>query len=125
MFLYSKTLTLIVLASIPLYLLIATLIRPPLRDRINERFNRGAMSQQFLVESVVGIHTLKAAAVEPMLRTQWEEKLAAYVKTSFEAAMLSQHRAERDPVRQQGDDRDRALLRRHRGDRRRHDGRRA
>ena len=89
MFLYSKTLTLVVLASIPLYLLIATLIRPPLRDRINERFNRGAMSQQFLVESVVGIHTLKAAAVEPMLRTQWEEKLAAYVKTSFQAVMLS------------------------------------
>ena len=70
-------------------MLIATLIRPPLRDRINERFNRGAMSQQFLVESVVGIHTLKAAAVEPMLRTQWEEKLAAYVKTSFQAVMLS------------------------------------
>jgi len=60
-----------------------------LRDSINERFNRGAMSQQFLVESVVGIHTLKAAAVEPMLRTQWEEKLAAYVKTSFQAVMLS------------------------------------
>jgi ATP-binding cassette, subfamily B, bacterial HlyB/CyaB len=89
MWLYSPTLTIIVLLSIPLYLIIAFSIRPLLRDKINERFNRGALSQQFLVESVVGIHTLKAAAVEPMLRNQWEEKLAAYVKTSFDAVMLS------------------------------------
>ena len=89
MFIYSKTLTLIVLLSIPCYLLIAFLIRPALRKKINERFNRGALSQQFLVESVVGIQTLKAAAVEPMLRNQWEDKLAAYVKTSFDAVMLA------------------------------------
>ena len=30
----------------------------------------------------------KSAAVEPMMRAQWEEKLAAYVKTSFAATML-------------------------------------
>jgi ATP-binding cassette, subfamily B, bacterial HlyB/CyaB len=89
MWMYSQTLTLIVLLSIPLYLIVAFSIRPALRDKINERFNRGALSQQFLVESVVGIQTLKAAAVEPMLRNQWEEKLAAYVKVSFDAVMLS------------------------------------
>ncbi len=89
LFVYSKVLTLVVLASIPFYLLIATLIRPLLRARINEKFERGAASQQFLVESIVGIQTIKAAAVEPMLRVQWEEKLAAYVRTSFEAVMLS------------------------------------
>jgi ATP-binding cassette, subfamily B, bacterial HlyB/CyaB len=89
MWMYSVTLTLIVMASIPLYLIVAFAIRPILRDKINERFNRGAISQQFLVESVVGIQTLKAAAVEPMLRNQWEEKLAAYVKTSFDAVMLA------------------------------------
>jgi ATP-binding cassette, subfamily B, bacterial HlyB/CyaB len=88
MFLYSKTLTVIVLCSIPCYLIIAFLVRPLLRRRINERFDRGAASQQFLVESIVGIHTLKTSAVEPMLRNQWEEKLAAYVKTSFDAVML-------------------------------------
>jgi subfamily B ATP-binding cassette protein HlyB/CyaB len=89
LYLYSKTLTLIVLLSIPLYLIIAFLIRPSLRERINERFDRGALSQQFLVESVVGVQTLKAAAVEPILKNQWEEKLAAYVKTSFNAVMLT------------------------------------
>ena len=89
LFIYSKTLTMIVLLSIPCYLLIAFAIRPALRKKVNERFNRGALTQQFLVESVVGIQTLKAAAVEPMLKNQWEEKLASYVKTSFNAVMLA------------------------------------
>jgi ATP-binding cassette, subfamily B, bacterial HlyB/CyaB len=85
LYLYSPKLTLIVVLSIPFYILIATLIRPLLRHRINEKFNRGAESQQFLVESIIGVQTIKASAVEPI---QWEEKLAAYVKTSFQAAML-------------------------------------
>jgi ATP-binding cassette, subfamily B, bacterial HlyB/CyaB len=50
---------------------------------LKEKFNRGAESQQFLVETVVGIHTIKAAAVEPLVQSQWEEKLAAYVRTAF------------------------------------------
>ena len=89
LFVYSQTLTLIVLLSIPCYLLIAFVIRPVFCKKINERFNRGALSQQFLVESMVGVQTLKAAAVEPMLKNQWEEKLASYVKTSVDAVMLA------------------------------------
>jgi ATP-binding cassette, subfamily B, bacterial HlyB/CyaB len=86
---YSVMLTLIVLFSIPIYLAIAIVIRPMLLNRINERFNTGAASQQFLVEAIVGIHTLKSAAIEPILRNQWEEKLAAYVRSSFEAVKLA------------------------------------
>jgi subfamily B ATP-binding cassette protein HlyB/CyaB len=88
MFIYSVKLTLIVLATIPVYILIAAVIRPPLRDLINERFNRGARSQQFLVESIVGAQTLKAASVEPQIQAQWEERLAAYVSTSFQTGVL-------------------------------------
>lgn len=88
LFLYSWKLTLIVLATIPLYLLIAALVRPPLKVKIEEKFNRAALSQQFLVESVVGVQTIKAAAIEPVMRSQWEERLAAYVKTGFDATML-------------------------------------
>jgi subfamily B ATP-binding cassette protein HlyB/CyaB len=87
MFIYSPKLTLVVLASIPVYLLIASLIRPVLRAQINEKFNRGARSQQFLIESIVGAQTLKAAGVEPMMQAQWEERLAAYVRTSFDAGV--------------------------------------
>ena len=87
MFIYSAKLTLVVLASIPVYVVIASLIRPVLREQINEKFNRGARSQQFLVESIVGAQTLKAASVEPMMQAQWEERLAAYVRTSFNAGV--------------------------------------
>ncbi len=86
---FSPLMTLIVVLSLPFYLIIAFLVRPPLRAKINQRFNTGAASQQFLVESIVGIQTLKAAAVEPILRNEWEERLAAYVKTSFQAVVLS------------------------------------
>ncbi len=88
MFAYSTRLTFIVLIGLPAYLLIGYLVRPPLRNLVNEKFDRGAASQQFLVETVVGAGTIKAAAVEPLMRAQWEEKLAAYVKTSFTATML-------------------------------------
>ena len=89
LFAYSVNLTWIVIGSIPLYLLIAILIRPPLREKIKEKFNRGAESQQFLVETVFGMQTVKASAVEPAMQQQWDEKLAAYVRTAFDATMLS------------------------------------
>jgi subfamily B ATP-binding cassette protein HlyB/CyaB len=87
MFIYSVQLTLILLLSIPAYVVIAGILRPILREQINEKFNRGARSQQFLVESIVGAQTLKAAAVEPLIQAQWEERLAAYVRTSFDAGV--------------------------------------
>lgn len=89
LFLYSAPMTAIVLGSVPFYIFVAVVLRPVLRARINEKYNRGAESQQFLVESVIGVHTIKAAAIEPIVERQWSEKLAAYVKTSFEAQMLA------------------------------------
>jgi subfamily B ATP-binding cassette protein HlyB/CyaB len=89
LFHYSTKLALIVLCTIPLYILIAVVVGPPLRERIKEKFNRGAESQQFLVETVVGVQTVKAAAVEPAMRWEWEERLAAYVRTSFDASLLA------------------------------------
>ena len=89
LFAYSVKLALIVLAVIPLYVLIAVLIRPLLRDSIDERFRRGAASQQFLVETVIGALTVKAAAVEPIMQASWEDKLAAYVSTSFQGSLLA------------------------------------
>jgi len=88
LYLYSWKLTLIVVAGIPIYILIAVLVRPLLRDLIKEKFNRGAISQQFLVETIVGIQTVKAGAVEPVIQAQWSERLAAYINTSFSATML-------------------------------------
>ena len=89
LFAYSWKLSLVVVGAIPVYLIIATAIRPMLQDLVRQRFNTGAASQQFLVESVVGIETIKAAAVEPIMQSQWEDRLAGFVKSSFRVALLS------------------------------------
>ena len=49
----------------------------------------GPKNQAFLVESVSGVETVKAAAVEPQMQRRWEEQLAGYVGISFKTAQLS------------------------------------
>ena len=88
MWIYSPTLTLVVMASLPLYALLSVLITPTIRARLHEKFNRGAENQSFLVEVVSGIQTVKALAVEPPLQRRWDEQLAGYVAASFRATSL-------------------------------------
>jgi subfamily B ATP-binding cassette protein HlyB/CyaB len=88
MYFYSPLLTLVVLATFPAYLLLSILVTPVLRARLQEKFNRGAENQAFLVETLSGMETLKASAVEPQSRRRWEEQLAAYVQASFRSANL-------------------------------------
>lgn len=80
---YSLFLTAIVLASFPFYIAISVGVTPIFRHSLNEKFNRGAENQAFLVESITGIETLKAMAVEPQMQRRWEEQLASYVQASF------------------------------------------
>lgn len=88
MYYYSPRLTLVVLGAIPFYLLISVWITPIMRKRLNEKFNRGAENQAFLVESITGVETLKSMAVEPQMQRRWEEQLAGYVGASFRSANL-------------------------------------
>ncbi len=88
MWIYSPMLTLVVMASLPLYAVLSVAITPTIRARLNEKFNRGAENQSFLVEAVSGIQTVKALAVEPPLQRRWDEQLAGYVQASFRATSL-------------------------------------
>src|SRR5262245_42918512 len=88
MFSYSPLLTWIVLGSLPLYIAISAGASPLFRRRLDEKFRRGAENQAFLVESVTGIETLKAMAVEPQMQRRWEEQLAGYVAASFRVVSL-------------------------------------
>jgi ATP-binding cassette, subfamily B, bacterial HlyB/CyaB len=89
MFVYSPMLLLVVLVTLPLYATIVLTVAPLLRAKIQEKFARGAENQSFLVESITGVETLKAMAVEPQMQARWERQLAGYVKTGFQAAMLA------------------------------------
>ncbi|MEI5998943.1 type I secretion system permease/ATPase [Paraburkholderia bengalensis] len=88
MCLYSVWLTLIVVASLPLYAGISASLVPVLRRRLNEKFARGADSQSFLVETVSGMETVKSMAVEPQFVKKWETQLAAYTASGFRVTQL-------------------------------------
>nr|WP_161974656.1 type I secretion system permease/ATPase [Albitalea terrae] len=91
MFAYSVPLTLIVLVSLPLYVGISVLLVPVLRARLNEKFARGAENQALLVETVTGIQTVKASALEPAIAKRWDDQLAAYVSASFKTQTLANY----------------------------------
>jgi ATP-binding cassette, subfamily B, bacterial HlyB/CyaB len=88
MFVYSSLLTWIIIASFPFYIAVSAVATPIFRQRLDEKFKRGAENQAFLVESVTGVETLKSMAVEPQMQRRWEEQLAGYVTASFRVTNL-------------------------------------
>ncbi|MEY9427042.1 subfamily B ATP-binding cassette protein HlyB/CyaB [Bradyrhizobium ottawaense] len=88
MFYYAPLLTWIVIGSLPFYIVLSVGVTPVFRQRLDEKFNRGAENQSFLVECLTGVETLKAMAVEPQMQRRWEEQLAGYVQASFRVLAL-------------------------------------
>jgi len=89
MWFYSHALTIFVLATIPFYAVLSIFITPILRHRVDQKFKYGAANYSFLTESITGIQTLKASAVEPQMQRRWEDNLAMYVTTSFRSQNLN------------------------------------
>ncbi len=83
MFLYSVKLTFIVLGFVALIAILYLLITPELRSRLEDKFQMGAHSNSYLVESVTGIQTVKSLAIEGSMQKKWEDYLGNYVKSSF------------------------------------------
>ncbi|MCX8519534.1 MAG: type I secretion system permease/ATPase, partial [Methylophilaceae bacterium] len=80
---YSVTLTWIVLISIPCYVILSVALVPTIRRRLDDKFNKGAENQAFLVESISGMDTVKAMAVEPRWNDKWDKQLAVYVESGL------------------------------------------
>jgi ATP-binding cassette, subfamily B, bacterial HlyB/CyaB len=89
MWIYSPTLTLIVIAAIPVYAAISIGITPLLKSRLDERASRSAETQSMAVEALSGIETIKSMAVEPALLRRYEEQLAEATRASFAAQQIN------------------------------------
>lgn len=89
MCLYSVKLTLVVLASLPVYALVSGILNPLFRKRLNDKFARGADNQSLLVETISGVETVKAMAVEPQFVRRWDNQLAGYITAGFRVSNLS------------------------------------
>ena len=113
------------LAAFPFYIGISAGATPLFRRRLDEKFRRGAENQAFLVESVTGVETLKAMAVEPQMQRRWEEQLAGYVAASFRVLRLGNTASNSRAARQQARHGRHSLFRRQARHRRRPDRRRA
>lgn len=89
MFYYSSWLSVIALLALPVYIALNLVVTPIYKKSINERFAAGTESQTFLIESVTGIQTVKALAIERYFISKWEQLLARYVKAAFSTTNLS------------------------------------
>lgn len=88
MVMYSVKLTLIALAFIAIIAIIFLIVTPELRVRLEDKFQMGAQSNSYLVESITGIQTVKSLGVEGSMFKKWEEKLGKYIKSSFNLAIM-------------------------------------
>ena len=88
MFLYSPKLTFISLGFLTIIAVIYVIITPELRTRLEEKFQMGAHSNSYLVESITGVQTVKSLAIEGSMFRKWEEKLGRYLKSSFNLAIM-------------------------------------
>jgi len=89
LFLYSAQLTLIVLASIPIYAMLSLIITPLFKKRLDEKFNAGAETQSFLVEAINGVQTVKSFALEQSFDVKWGDLQSNYVRASYKTSILS------------------------------------
>ena len=89
MLLYSVKLTLVALGFVTVIATLYFFATPRLRARLEDKFQMGARSNSYLVESITGISTVKSLAIEGSMQRLWEDFLAKYVKSSFELSNLS------------------------------------
>ncbi len=88
MFIYSPLLTFTVIAFVAIIAVIYLIVTPEFRSRLENKFQMGAQSNSYLVESVTGIQTVKSLAVEGAMQKNWENYLAKYITSSFKLANL-------------------------------------
>ena len=89
MFLFSPTLTTVVLIGILLCFIVYALASPFLKDRLKEKYKIDVDNQSYLVESVYCMDTLKSMALEPQMQRRWEKQVAEQSRFTFFSESLS------------------------------------
>lgn len=89
MFWYSWKMALLALAIVPPFFLLALVATPFLQRISREIFSAYAQESSYLIESLTGVRTVKATAVEQTVRWHWEELLNKEIKTNFSGQVIS------------------------------------
>ena len=83
MLLYSVKLSLIALSFILILGVLYAVVTPEFRQRLQAKFEMGAKSNSYLVETITGVQTVKALAIEGAMQHKWEDNLGTYLRSSF------------------------------------------
>lgn len=85
---YNWKLTLVSLLLIPLFAVLTFVVTPVMKKISRETFQAGAEAQSYIVESINGVNTVKAMAVEKPVRWKWEEMLEKLMNLQIKASMV-------------------------------------
>ncbi|NEQ50898.1 MAG: type I secretion system permease/ATPase [Leptolyngbya sp. SIO3F4] len=89
MLIYSVKLTVVSLATIPLFLGLTLFVSPIVRRQLRAKAEQNAKTQSFLVEALSGIQTVKAQNIELNTRWKWQDRYARYVSDGFKTVLTS------------------------------------
>lgn len=89
MLIYSWQLTLVGLATIPIFIVITLLASPTVGKQLRTQAERNSQTQSYLVEVMTGIQTVKAQNIELRSRFSWQERYARYVVAGFKTVVTS------------------------------------
>jgi ATP-binding cassette subfamily B protein len=89
MFVYSVTLTLIVLACCAVIVLWLLYMLPAYRKAYSAVLGAEGERGAFLVQSIAGIRTIKSLALEPRQRSQWDVHVARIAKLRMKEGFVS------------------------------------
>ncbi|HEY3321248.1 MAG TPA: peptidase domain-containing ABC transporter [Planctomycetota bacterium] len=89
MVIYSKTLTMWVVAFIPLYILNTLFFTPRIKNVANEIFLSNSAQQSSLIESLSGVEAIKSTGNEYWARARWENAFVERVNMSYKQSKIS------------------------------------
>jgi HlyB family type I secretion system ABC transporter len=88
MFWYSWKMALLALVVVPPFILLALIATPFLQRVSREIFNASATESSYLIQSLTGVQTVKAMAIEQTVRWRWEELFRNSIKTNFSGQVI-------------------------------------
>ena len=88
MFWYSWKMALLSLLVVPPFILLALAATPFLQKRSRETFAAYNEEMGYLIQSLTGVHTVKAMAVEQSVRWHWEDLFGRSIRKTFTAQMV-------------------------------------
>ncbi|WP_374489590.1 peptidase domain-containing ABC transporter [Zoogloea sp.] len=89
LFFYSGWLALLVLGFTAAIAAVVFAMVPVFRQRLQALYKAEAERQALLVETIQGMRTVKALAIEPLRRQTWEERSAQAIQLHFRVGQIS------------------------------------